>query len=114
MAYLNPDQANAPRPTANVKQIIDPVSDEVFEARYMKIVWLMKALQLKSFLTYGNKYAFKMFWKFFVNYVYLTECKRVSMNTYLSSGEYFSLPKPVNKESTKLKDNRHDEIRQSR
>lgn len=50
--YLNPDQANAPRPTANVKQVIDPIADEEFAAKYIKMVWLMKAPQLKIFLTY--------------------------------------------------------------
>lgn len=36
--YLNPDQANAPRPTANVKHIIDPLSVVEFDAKYIKIV----------------------------------------------------------------------------
>lgn len=54
--YLNPDQANAPRPTASVKQIIDPISDVEFDAKYMKIVWLTKAPQLKTFLTYESHF----------------------------------------------------------
>lgn len=50
--YLNPDQAKAPRPTANVKQIMEPASVVEFAAKYMKMVWLTKAPQLNSFLTY--------------------------------------------------------------
>lgn len=56
--YLNPDQANAPRPTANVKQNIDPISDLEFDAKYMNIVWLTKAPQLKTFLTYESNSKF--------------------------------------------------------
>jgi hypothetical protein len=36
--YLNPDQANAPSPTANVRQVIDATSDVEFAAKHMKIV----------------------------------------------------------------------------
>lgn len=63
--YLNPDQANAPRPTANVRQIIDPLSDVEFDAKYMKKVWLTKAPQLKIFLTYESYFGE------FLNYILL-------------------------------------------
>jgi len=95
--YLNPDQANAPRPTANVKQNIDPISDLEFDAKYMNIVWLTKAPQLKTFLTYESKSKF----------IY---CSSYIRRTYLCCSEYFIFSKPVHKEPTKLENNGHDEI----
>lgn len=48
---LNAGQANAPSPTANTRHVVTPAGVSKCPARNMKIVWLMKAPQLNSFLT---------------------------------------------------------------